>query len=212
MAEKETTLSDKSKPILRFEGRHAFLSNFHPSPVQALPPWRGTPSMIGETAPTVEHAYQAAKCADPVQRAAILLAKSAGVAKRLGRKAQLRDGWDEDRVGVMRGLLAQKFAKEAWGGSLLATGASLLVEGNEWSDDFWGACPGVIAEVGPALVGRNVLGTLLMERREALGGVGFPADDAKRDVPPFGSVQAFVLTPAMRTIWVGRERPDDGDR
>jgi hypothetical protein len=43
-----------NKPIKAFRGKHAFLSNFHPSPVV----------LDGQTNPTVEHAFQAAKTAD----------------------------------------------------------------------------------------------------------------------------------------------------
>lgn len=210
--------------VFRFEGRHAFLSNFHPSPVQALPLWRGLGLMNFETAPTVEHAYQAAKCADPMQRAAILLAKTAGQAKALGRRAQLRDGWDEDRVSVMRGLLMQKFPKPTgqtygeMGERLLATGSKLLVEGNEWNDDFWGCIPADSARRAGlpmtlkgvvALIGFNWLGLLLMERRRELGGVGFPCETGG---PGMGDHQVYDLDTDAAKLWRTRERPDDGDR
>jgi predicted NAD-dependent protein-ADP-ribosyltransferase YbiA (DUF1768 family) len=39
---------------------------------------------------------------------------------------------------------------------LIETGAALLVEGNTWSDRYWGRCEGK---------GLNVLGSILMELR-----------------------------------------------
>ena len=145
---------DSSRPIARFAGDYAFLSNFHPSEVV----------LDGATYAPVEHAFQAAKSADPRQRAAIRQAPSPRLAKGLGRSVELMPGWEARRVGVMRSLLVDKFArhrelKEA----LLATGERELVEGNHWGDRFWGVCDGA---------GENRLGRLLMEVRAGLAASG----------------------------------------
>jgi ribA/ribD-fused uncharacterized protein len=137
--------------IASFRGSHAFLSNFHASEVQ----------LDGQSFPSVEHAYQAAKTLDLLKRTAIEMALTPGQAKRLGRRLVLRPGWEEVKVAVMRGLLVQKFALESrLAEQLLGTGDTQLVEGNTWGDTFWGECP-----VG---TGENNLGRLLMEIREAL--------------------------------------------
>ena len=97
----------------------------------------------GEVYPTVEHAFAAAKTLDPTEREVIRLAPRPGDAKRLGRQVALRSGWDDLRVGVMRGLLARKFAPATdLAARLLATGDAQLVEGNTWGDRFWGVCRG----------------------------------------------------------------------
>lgn len=60
-------------PIAQFQGEYRFLSNFAPCTV----------TYDGVEYPSVEHAYQAAKCVHPEDRA-IILAGHAGQAKRMG--------------------------------------------------------------------------------------------------------------------------------
>jgi hypothetical protein len=61
----------------------------------------------------------------------------------------------------MRELLAKKFALgTSLAKQLKATAPAELIEGNTWSDTFWGQCP-----IG---YGQNTLGVLLMERRGEL--------------------------------------------
>lgn len=139
--------------IIRFGGPWAFLSNFYPCQVE----------MDGLKYPTLEHAYQAAKTLDKTEREKIFLAASPGEAKRLGRRAALREGWDKIRVGVMAELLRRKFARPGLKEGLLLT-EGMLIEGNHWHDNFWGvcycrSCPGT---------GGNFLGRLLMKTRREL--------------------------------------------
>jgi ribA/ribD-fused uncharacterized protein len=108
---------------------------------------------------TVEAAFQAAKTIDLEERRWIAEAPSPGAAKRLGRAATLREGWDDMRVAVMRACLEKKFADDWLRRRLMATGDRHLEEGNTWGDRFWGTVDGV---------GENWLGRLLMERRELL--------------------------------------------
>jgi N-glycosidase YbiA len=136
--------------IDKFEGTYRFLSNFWPCEVQ----------FEGETYPSVEHAYQAAKTDDEEQRANIRLAPDAKTAKRLGKKVTMREDWDDVRLQVMASLLAQKFAQGSeLANQLLATKNQQLVEGNWWGDTFWGVCKGK---------GENHLGELLMKQRRNL--------------------------------------------
>lgn len=136
--------------IEKFSKIHAFLSNFYPSPII----WEG------HEYATVEHAYQAAKTLNLEEKEDIRLAPTAAIAKRLGRQAKVRSNWDTVKVGVMRELLARKFAVGSVLSSLLLdTKDEELKEGNWWGDTFWGVCNGK---------GENWLGKLLMERRAIL--------------------------------------------
>lgn len=132
--------------IDRFDGEYRFLSNFWKSPVEY-------DGMLFES---VEHAYQAAKTLDWDQREWVRSAPTPGKAKQYGRNVLLRPDWEEIKIGVMRGLLEQKFADAKLQAKLIATGNAELVEGNFWHDTFWGVCNGV---------GDNHLGKLLMEVR-----------------------------------------------
>lgn len=144
-----------SNVIDKFQGRHGFLSNFTTARV----------TLDGYAYPSVENAFQAAKVADPSDRRPFLFC-SAADAKKLGRRAELRPDWEEVKVDVMLGLLRQKFAEPTLRAQLLATGDSVLVEGNWWGDTFWGVCRGE---------GQNYLGKLLMKVREELRAEPAPA-------------------------------------
>lgn len=74
--------------------------------------------------------------------------------------------WDDRRVAVMRHVLHAKFTgNPELGAKLLATGAAYLVENCPHKQgDFW-------ADNGDG-TGQNRLGTMLMELREWLGGIG----------------------------------------
>lgn len=140
--------------IDEFANEHAFLSNFHPSPVV----------MYGQIYPTVEHAFQAAKTLDMARREEIRLAPTPGRAKRLGRRVELRPDWDTFRLEAMETLLQRKFADPYLRERLAETWPHKLVEGNYWGDRFWGVCGGE---------GENHLGRLLMKIRDgALGKSG----------------------------------------
>jgi len=132
-----------------FKDEFAFLSNFA----------QVTVSMYGVLYPSVEHAFQAAKTLDPVQRENIRLAPTAGQAKRMGREVTLRPDWDEFRLVAMETLLRRKFAQQRLAVKLVATHPHELVEGNWWNDRFWGVCQGT---------GENHLGRLLMKVRNDL--------------------------------------------
>ena len=129
--------------IDKFDGEYKFLSNFYPSVVR----------FGGAAYPTVENAYQAAKCANPSERK-WFRDITPGKAKRLGRQVQIRHDWESVKVSIMFNLLEQKFTlHEDLREKLLATEGKKLVEGNTWGDTFWGVCDGS---------GQNVLGKLLM--------------------------------------------------
>jgi ribA/ribD-fused uncharacterized protein len=127
-----------------------FLSNFYPASV----------IYQGRKYRTSEHAFQAAKTLDKNQRKTIAAFEEPALAKRMGRVVELREDWEDVKLGVMKIILRDKFKRNAdLRKQLLATGDSELIEGNVWGDTYWGVCQGK---------GENHLGKLLMEVRQEL--------------------------------------------
>lgn len=116
----------------------------------------------GRLYPTAEHAYQAAKVADPVKFEEVANAKTPGLAKALGRRYKDRADWDLVKVEVMTDIVRAKFEQhEDLAELLVSTGDAVLEEGNAWGDSFWGVYNGR---------GRNELGKILMKIRSELNG------------------------------------------
>lgn len=139
----------KTEKIEFFAGPYRFLSNFHPSPI----------FYEGISFPTVEHAYQAAKTEDVLDREIISKTTSPAAAKRMGRNVKMRSDWEVIKIDIMLELVSQKFENLELRRSLLATGDDELIEGNTWGDTFWGKVNGV---------GHNELGNILMYVRARL--------------------------------------------
>jgi hypothetical protein len=135
--------------IDKFDGEYAFLSNFFPSPIL----------FKGRIAPTVEHAFQAAKAVSKEDAINILNTKSPSYAKKLGKSIELKEDWEETKDKVMFKLVRRKFEIPALMSSLLATKNAELIEGNYWNDHYWGVCKGK---------GENKLGKILMKVRNEL--------------------------------------------
>ena len=130
-----------------FTGDYRFLSNFYPAKV----------TYEGNSYPSTEHAYQAAKTTNASDRAKFREGIRAGEAKRLGKHIKLREGWEGMKLSVMEELLRQKFTKhDDLKQRLIETGDAELVESNNWGDVWWGQVDGV---------GHNWLGKLLMKIR-----------------------------------------------
>ena len=148
---------DGAPLISSFRGEHAFLSNFYEEPFDCG----------GRIVPTAEHAFQAQKTWSKLHRDEIVKADGPRHAKFLGRRAPIRPEWDSVKVGVMRRILAFKFAAgTTLAQRLVDTFPAHLIEGNTWGDTFWGC---VQPTPGSNLwVGANHLGLLLMERRKEL--------------------------------------------
>jgi ribA/ribD-fused uncharacterized protein len=149
------TLTD-AETIMQFRGQYAFLSNFYPVPVQF-----GT-----QNYPTLEHAFQAAKCPDDEAHvSAILAAPTPGNAKYIGRRCKLRPDWEESKDRVMLGLLRLKFYKPYLKACIISTGGAVLIDGNYWHDNYWGHCECLRCS---RLTHANKLGLLLMQVRSEL--------------------------------------------
>lgn len=138
--------------IKEFQGEYRWLSNF------------ASCSIVLDNIEynSVEHAYMSAKSDDGDWK--ILCSSenySAGKIKRLSRDIPLRKDWDSIKLSVMKECLEQKFQQEPYKSKLLSTGNSILQEGNNWGDTFWGI--GLKSERG-----LNYLGNLIIEIREQL--------------------------------------------
>lgn len=143
------TTTTPSSPIQGFQGEWRFLSNF----------WAATIVFDGETYPTVEHAFQAAKTLSKQERQWVRSAERPGEARKRGKKVTLRQNWEDHKLTIMEDLVRQKFQDPTLRESLLATGDRPLEETNNWGDRFWGICNGQ---------GKNHLGRILMKIRAEL--------------------------------------------
>lgn len=148
---KTEIVEEVQEPILEFQGAFRWLSNFAECKI----------NFNGYVFNSVEHAYQAAKCArheDIIKFVDI----EPGHAKRLGRKIIVRSDWENVKIPIMRELLVQKFLLNYhYGDMLLFTGNRHIQEGNRWNDKFWGVCL-------KTNKGENNLGRLIMELRTEL--------------------------------------------
>lgn len=135
-------------PIINFCGHYSWLSNFHLCEIHHE----------GLIYPSTEHAYQAAKTADPEARKLFTdPALTCAASKKLIRTLTCDPGWELVKDKVMRAVCFNKFARHLdLRAKLSATGDAQLVEGNTWNDTYWGICKGV---------GQNRLGITLMDIR-----------------------------------------------
>ena len=140
----------KMNTIKEFQGINRFLSNFWPVEIA----WGG------RVFPSVEHAFQAMKCANDKDKDAFTHG-TARQAKRLGRSVTMRKDWNSIKLATMYALLVIKFKNPELRKLLLDTGNSVLQEGNYWHDTFWG----VDLNTGS---GANNLGKLLMKVRKEI--------------------------------------------
>lgn len=135
--------------ISEFRGEYYFLSNFFNAPVK----YDGISYLNNEAA------FQAQKTKTREERYAFSLLDPSA-AKRRGRHVDLRDGWDNIRITIMKDIVKAKFSQnEELAEKLLATDDEYLMEGNTWGDRFWGTVNGE---------GRNQLGIILMQVRNEL--------------------------------------------
>ena len=138
-----------SAVIDSFKGEHDWLSNFYNCPVH----------FEGLNFSNTEAAFQAAKTLNMEEREKFV-GLSPLIAKRKGRRVELRSDWEAVKIEVMREVLRCKFSQNPdLKAKLIATGDAELIEGNNWNDTFWGVCRDK---------GRNHLGKLLMELRAEL--------------------------------------------
>lgn len=135
--------------IDKFRGKYFYMSNFAPCRVE----------YDGIVYPTVEHAFQAAKCADPEERKIFEYVDTPAEAKKWGRQVKLREDWESVKVSIMEDLVRQKFKNTEYRNNLISTGNEPITEGNTHGDTFWGVCWGK---------GENNLGKIIMKIREEI--------------------------------------------
>lgn len=136
--------------ITSFTGYYHFLSNFYIRDVRYM----------DRIWPSTEHAYQAMKTENTVVWDTLADPRiTAGKAKRMGSKVDIRSDWDTVKIPFMREIVTAKFDQnQDLMDALLDTKGKVLIEGNTWGDRFWGQCP-----IG---TGRNELGKILMAIRD----------------------------------------------
>lgn len=118
---------------------------------------------------SVEHFFQAMKSQDQDYRQQLKQPISAADARKLGRRAALREDWDRIKDEVMLTGLRAKFRPHTQlAAKLLATGVAQLIEGNAWHDLYWGQCVGCRRFGGHEPQGANRLGNMLMQVRQEL--------------------------------------------
>ena len=145
------------KIINDFDGEeeYEYLSNFYPAKF----------TLIDIEFSNVEQYFQYMKAMffNDIETAnKILQTSSPSIAKSLGREVENFDEyeWERKNIQIMYdGVLAKFLQNKDLAYNLLQTGSSLLVEGNQWQDDYWGVVNGE---------GQNNLGIILMRVRSIL--------------------------------------------
>jgi ribA/ribD-fused uncharacterized protein len=115
----------------------------------------------GRLYPTCEHAYQAAKCADPEGQEAIRNAHSPLEAKRLSNETYraARDPyWGNKKIAVVEEILRAKLAQHPEAQEALRKSGDEEIVEDSPTDYFWGA--------GADGSGQNMLGKLWMKIRD----------------------------------------------
>lgn len=137
--------------ISEFRGEYFYLSNFYPANISYM--WLDYKN--------AEAAFQAQKCSNIGERTQFCNLTGTD-ARRLGRHVSIIPMWEDVKVNVMESVVRNKFLQNYdLCEKLLSTGNALLVEENNWGDEFWG----VNKKTG---VGRNHLGKILMKIRKEL--------------------------------------------
>ena len=139
-----------SKVISEFRGVNRFLSNFYPATI----------IMDGLRFTDSEAAFQSQK--EP-EKAHMYEGLDPKTTKAMGRKANLRSDWDEVKDDTMRRVVRLKFEQNSdLQKRLIDTGEAVLIEGNNWHDNYWGVCT---CDKCERISGKNMLGKILMEIR-----------------------------------------------
>lgn len=114
------------------------------------------------TYPSVEHAYQSAKCSFLWWKDLCSdTSNSASYVKRKSKTIKLVDDWDNIKIDIMKKCLEQKYNSDPYKTLLMNTNNQYIQEGNYWGDTFWGVCL-------KTNTGQNILGHLIMDIRDIL--------------------------------------------
>lgn len=143
-----------SNKITSFRNEYFFLSNFYPIEIY----------FEGKKYPTAEHAFQAAKCLNIVDRDKVCRSQTPAIAKSIGRSVQLRNDWDFKKLEIMEQILKIKFTNVKMKFLLQSTKNCEIIEQNRWHDQYWGVC---VCQKHK-LNGQNHLGKIIMKIRSEL--------------------------------------------
>jgi ribA/ribD-fused uncharacterized protein len=147
----------QNESIVTFKGEYSWLSNFHKCKIHN--------KITGRTYKSTEHYYVAHKTDDDKLHQTAMK-QSFKKLKAFGRGLTLRDDWETEKYEIMAQALYLKFTQhEDLKEKLLATNDMFILEGNDWHDNYWGACN---CNKCASIKGKNTLGQLLMELREFL--------------------------------------------
>jgi hypothetical protein len=152
------------KLIMAFRGEYAFLSNFAEGCTITLPAEHACKPLV---CTSVEVAYMAWKTLDPDQRKYIgTLSPKEAKAFASPENNSIINRFDmttDFKLDIMKQLLRQKFSSQnlSFRDALIHTGDAVLIEGNDWGDEFFGFC--VVKARG-----LNHLGNLLMKVRSEI--------------------------------------------
>ena len=142
---------EATEPFM-FRGEYNFLSNFYGIDIE----------FAGGVFHSSEALYQVLRLEKTLKYFEEFQTLSPKEAK--WRASSLRKREDQDTVAVMRGVLDLKFKDYVLALRLKSTRGE-LVENNTWHDNFWGNC---YCDKCANIEGKNMLGKLLMEKREEL--------------------------------------------
>lgn len=140
-----------------FRYRNFFLSNYYPEDIV----------YEGITYKSSEAAFQAAKIlgkntAETAEKRKKFIGVMPNMAKKMGRKVELRPDWDLIKDDIMLDILRIKFKTGSkLAKKLIETGEQELIENNTWHDNYWGSCTCDRCRD----TGLNKLGKLLMQVR-----------------------------------------------
>lgn len=116
--------------INSFRDKYSFLSNFYTCKIY----------VDGLTFSSLEAAYQSAKCTTEDERIKFA-GYTANEAKRNGFKVKLRADWESVKDQIMLNLVRAKFGQNPiLARKLTDTKDAILIEGNYWHDNHFGAC------------------------------------------------------------------------
>jgi ribA/ribD-fused uncharacterized protein len=142
--------------VVAFNGAYSPLSNFHTEPFD----------LNGVEVASAEHAYQASKCSSPTQRARVLKASTPASAKLLGKSVRRIEGFDRLRLALMYVLKKEQVRQlKSLRNALVRSAPKLLIEGNGWHDNYWGACHCAACSELPK---RNMLGRIYHQIRDEI--------------------------------------------
>jgi len=145
------------EPIKEFKDKYRFLSNFFVCDIIYM-------DAIYRSS---EHLYQALKTTDQGSRDELIVSiESPDKAKQFGKNVTLRERFKITKDTIMQTAVNLKFLQNSdLADKLLLTEDAKLIEGNNWHDNYWGAC---CCKRCADKRKFNKLGEVLMETRKLL--------------------------------------------